>query len=112
MYEGADIPSQRVSYIGQASAGQNDLFHRLRDHRDKGLWNRWQTFSWFGFLNVGGQGLVHKDKDAIGHIALATALDQIEAILIELLEPVKNKQGPKWRGGHEYFQVQESTANG
>ena len=106
LYEGADIPSSRVVYVGQAGAGQNDLFHRLRSHRDQELWNRWQRFSWFGLLAVGVNfTLVHKAKAAVGHIDLETALDQMEAIVMELLEPLKNKQGAQWRGALQYFQV-------
>jgi hypothetical protein len=112
LYEGADIPSQRVVYVGQAGSGQNDLFHRLRNHRDYHLWNRWQRFSWLGFLSVGvGSRLVHKSKAALGNIDLSTALDQIEAILIALMEPLKNRQGPQWKGAHEYFQVGKSPIN-
>jgi hypothetical protein len=68
LYEGDNIATQRAVYVGQAGAGQNDLFHRLRDHNTKELWNRWQRFSWFGFLNVGNtRELVHVNKTAIGH---------------------------------------------
>jgi hypothetical protein len=48
---------------------------------------------------------VHKSKAAVGNIDLSTALDQIEAILIALMEPLKNRQGPQWKGAQEYFQV-------
>ena len=106
LYEGGDIVSQRVSYVGQAGSGLNDLFHRLRDHRDDDLWNRWQRFSWFGFLAVGaGHTLVHKKRSAIGKIGFGTALDQVEAVIMALLEPIKNKQGPRWRGAIEYYQL-------
>lgn len=35
LYEGDSIAAQRVVYIGQAGAHQQDLFHRLRNHRDE-----------------------------------------------------------------------------
>lgn len=107
LYEGDSIASQRVTYVGQAGAGDNDLFHRLRNHRDDHLWNRWQRFSWLGFLAVGNnRQLVHQKKAAIGHVDFPTALDQVEAVLISLLEPLRNRQGPKWHGATEYFQAQ------
>jgi hypothetical protein len=108
LYEGQSIASQRVVYIGQAGAGTNDLFHRLRNHRDGDLWNRWQRFSWLGFLTVGeGKTLKHKRKAAIGHVDFPTALDQVEGVLMALFEPLKNKQGPKMRGAQEYWQVRK-----
>lgn len=112
LYEGESIASQRVTYVGQAGAGTNDLFHRLRSHRDDHLWNRWQRFSWLGFLSVGNnRRLVHQNKAAVGLVGFSTALNQIEAVLISLLEPLHNRQGAKWHGATEYFQVQIDTAN-
>lgn len=114
LYEGASIVGQRVVYIGQAGAGKNDLFHRLRSHRDDELWNRWQRFSWLGFLAVGrNRELIHRQKESVGNIDFSTALDQVEAVLIAFLEPLKNKQGPKWQGAREYLQwhVEPQEAN-
>jgi hypothetical protein len=69
LYEGASIAHQRVVYLGQAGAGTRSLFHRLRDHRDDELWNRWQRFSWFGLLGVGtGGALVHSKKGSVGGV--------------------------------------------
>jgi hypothetical protein len=111
LYEGADIVSQRVSYVGQAGRGQHNLFHRLRHHRDDHLWNRWQRFSWFGFLAVGAKGsLVHKAKAALGKIEVGSALDQMEAVTMVLLEPLLNKQGPRWHGATQYFQHREEES--
>jgi uncharacterized protein (UPF0248 family) len=111
LYEGESIATHRVVYIGQAGSKERDLFHRLRDHRDDALWNRWQRFSWFGFLAVGvGRQLVHVNKAAVGNVGFPTALDQMEAVLIALFEPVKNQQGPRWKGATEYFQVRNSSA--
>jgi hypothetical protein len=110
LYEGDSISSQRVVYVGQAGASNKDLWNRLRDHRDHELWNRWQRFSWFGFLAVGKNGtLAHSKKTAVGKIDFPTALDQVESIVMALLEPLKNKQGPKWRGATEYFQTPKQS---
>jgi hypothetical protein len=106
LYEGQSIAQQRVVYIGQAGAGAKTLFNRLSDHRKDHLWNRWQRFSWFGLLDVGkGNVLTHADKSGVGHLGVSVALNQIEGILIALLEPLQNKQGPKWAGANEYFQL-------
>jgi hypothetical protein len=109
LYEGTSIATHRVIYIGQAGAGTRDLFHRLRDHREDELWNRWQRFSWFGFLAVGAaKELIHVNKAAVSKVGFSTALDQVEAVLISLFEPVKNQQGPRWKGATEYFQLTAS----
>jgi hypothetical protein len=108
LYEGQNIATQRTVYVGQAGARENDLFHRLRNHRDKDLWNRWQRFSWFGFLQVGhNRQLVHRNKTAIGNVAFSAALNQVEAVIMELFEPVKNRQGQRWHGAREYRQLRK-----
>lgn len=112
LYEGDSIPTLRAVYVGQAGARDSDLFHRLRNHRDGPLWNRWQLFSWFGFLAVGtAKRLIHRSKVDIGNIPFPTALDQVEAVVMALLEPSKNRQGPRWRGATEYFQFGTSAAD-
>jgi hypothetical protein len=106
LYEGESIATQRTVYVGQAGAGQHDLFHRLRNHRDDDLWNRWQRFSWFGFLQAGNnRRLVHKTKAAIGTVDFPAALNQVEAVIMALFEPVKNRQGPRWHGAKGYRQL-------
>ena len=106
LYEGPTINLQRVSYVGQTGKGGKRLLSRLRDHTSDHLWNRWNRFSWLGFLAVNNNltDLIHKDKTAIGAVPFETALDQLEASLIDLLEPLLNKQGAKWHGAVEYFQ--------
>jgi len=105
LYEGTDINLHRVTYIGQTGEGDKRLLSRLRDHRDDHLWNRWNRFSWLGLLEVGKQGkLNHSAKVSVGSVGVVTVLDQLEAGLIQLMEPLLNKQGPKWHGAVEYFQ--------
>lgn len=106
LYEGSDINSQRVVYIGQAGASNHRLFGRLKAHTRDHLWNRWSRFSWLGLLDVDPQGqLIDSEDNGIGEISVGVALNQMEAMLISLLEPLLNRQGPKWNGATEYFQL-------
>jgi hypothetical protein len=89
-------------WIGQAKG----LFARLRDHRRDHLWNRWAYFTWFGFRRVnanGDLGLSNKLDWHVGGTA-SEARDEIEAILIQVLEPRLNRQGSKWGDSVEYLQ--------
>ena len=105
LYEGQDINLHRLVYMGQTGAGNKRLLSRLRDHSNDHLWNRWNRFSWLGISAVGKDFcLNHSDKQAIGNIKVNVALDQLEASIIQLMEPLLNKQGPKWHGACEYFQ--------
>jgi hypothetical protein len=106
LYEGPTINLQRVVYVGQTGGGGKRLLSRLRDHTTDHLWNRWNRFSWLGFLGVNKEfsGLVHKDKAAIAAVPFSTALDQLEATLIDFMEPLMNKQGAQWHGALQYFQ--------
>lgn len=105
LYEGATINDQRVVNIGQTGSGNQRLLARLRQHTKDHLWNRWQRFSWLGFLDVGANNaIIHKKKNALGNIAVSVGLDQMEACLISLMEPLLNRQGPQWHGAVEYYQ--------
>lgn len=107
LYEGTDINFQRIVNIGQVGSGDQRLLARLRAHTSDHLWNRWQRFSWLGLLEVGADNeLAHSSKQAAGGITVGIALDQLEASLIQLMEPLLNRQGPKWHGAVEYFQGQ------
>ncbi|MEO0963192.1 MAG: GIY-YIG nuclease family protein, partial [Pseudomonadota bacterium] len=37
-----------IVYVGQAGAGNQDLFGRLKNHLTDHLASRWSLFSWFG----------------------------------------------------------------
>lgn len=106
LYEGTDINLQRVAYIGQVGAGNQRLFGRLKQHTRDHLWNRWTRFSWLGLLRPDDQGnLVELPEAGLGEIAVPVALDQLEAALISLMEPLLNRQGAQWGGATEYFQA-------
>jgi hypothetical protein len=111
LYEGSDINLHRVAYIGQTGKGNQRLLLRLRQHTKDHLWNRWERFSWVGLSAVGANGyLNHQEKAAVGNVEILTALDQLEATLMQFMEPLMNRQGPKWHGAQEYFQTHPDEA--
>lgn len=100
--------NREAVYVGQTGRGNNRLFHRLRQHSRGPMRDRWTSFSWFGFLHVDDDGqLVELDEYAIPAHPLTDALNQFEAILLQVIEPRLAKQGPNWNGTVEYFQFAE-----
>jgi hypothetical protein len=94
-------------YIGQAGFGNASLLARLRHHRNDHLRDRWTSFSWFGFRDVNKDGSLSAKQtgDAKTSISYGDALDEVEGVLIEVLEPRLNKQGAQWRKtANEYVQ--------
>jgi hypothetical protein len=103
LYEANFVPV----YVGQAGFGSADLFSRLRNHRNDHLRDRWTHFSWFGFRNVNADCTLSakQNGDVRTSLGYAEALDEIEGILIQVLEPRLNKQGAKWQQtADEYVQ--------
>ena len=98
-------------YIGQAGNGNAKLFDRLKQHDIDRLWNRWDSFSWFGFRAVNQNGtLSQQDKvDKIFRAPGSRLLNEFEAVLIAAMEPKLNKQGPRWKDVDEYFQHVDET---
>ncbi len=71
------------------------------------LWNRWEYFSWIGFRDVNANGTLdgrQNVKRRVSGFTYAAALNEIEGILIEIIEPKLNKQGGKLKNAKEYFQ--------
>jgi hypothetical protein len=92
---------REVVYIGQAGSGDRRLFLRLRDHTANDLRDRWTHFSWFGLRGVNNtnrQLSEHQKPDSRCASTNAHALDEIEAVLLQLFEPRLNKRGPNWGG--------------
>lgn len=103
-------------YIGQAGKGNANLFNRLKQHESDHLWNRWVYFSWFGLCKANKNGSLLKTDNPARTISgtLGDALDDIEGVLIQVLEPKLNKQGPKWKNVIQFYQfiddaVEEKT---
>lgn len=110
LYDGADIPSLKVTYVGQVGRAKGDsLLGRLRNHTRDHLWNRWTRFSWFGVFAIGkGNKLVHTKVTKVIHPQLSDVVDHLEGVLITMLEPPKNKRGANWKAtaspAVEFFQ--------
>ncbi|MBV1798438.1 GIY-YIG nuclease family protein [Siccirubricoccus sp. G192] len=103
LYEPGFVPV----YIGQAGFGAADLFTRLRNHRNDHLRDRWTHFSWFGFRDVNANCTLsaRQNPDARTSLSYIEALDEVEGVLIQVLEPRLNKQGAKWQQtADEYVQ--------
>ncbi|MCA9317303.1 MAG: hypothetical protein KDB73_17580 [Planctomycetes bacterium] len=114
LYEGENIATQRVTYVGQAGQGNASLFARLRQHQRDRFWNRWQRFSWFGLYDVGvNDTLIHVRSEKAVSVSVASIMDHIEGILIALFEPPLNRKGPTWgktkngKAAKEYIQFHE-----
>lgn len=98
-------------YVWQAGSGNSRLFDRLRQHSRGPMRDRWTAFSWFGFLEVGDDGyMIEREDSAIPSHTHTDALDQLEAILLQVIEPRLAKRGPNWNGTTEYFQFVEEEA--
>jgi hypothetical protein len=101
-------PSREVVYIGQSGASDQRLFLRLRQHTQNTLRDRWEFFSWFGMRRVNETNRKLSDAqkpDSNCTGSNAEALDEIEAVLLQLFEPRLNKRGPNWGDDtEEYYQ--------
>lgn len=103
-------------YVGQAGRGNANLFNRLRHHEKDHLKNRWTYFSWFGLCKVNKDGTLSQSDKPDWTISgkMVAALNDIEGVLIHILEPKLNKQGPKWKDVQQFSQyvdeeVKETT---
>jgi hypothetical protein len=100
LYDRFEQPVQ----IGQSK----NILRRLRQHRRDHLRNRWAYFSWFGFFKVGmSNDLLVRDSgpELKRTLTLGESLNELEAILIQVLEPRLNRRGPNWVETEEYLQV-------
>jgi len=83
----------QVVYVGQAYAG--GIGERLKRHRGDSLADRWGRFSWFGMRQVLANGAL-KPLKQVKTGSVETALNQLEALLIDVAEPRLNGQGGTW----------------
>lgn len=88
-------------YIGEAGIGtRTTLFSRLRQHRAGPMAGRWDSFSWFG------------REICDGETAVDSALGQVEAIAISIINPGFNKQSGTFAGATQVYQVPHEYAEG
>lgn len=85
----------QMVYVGQAGAGNQKLFARLKQHTRDALAERWNQFSWFGIRKVNRSGALAAEADG-KHSTLSGVLNHIEAILIHAAEPKQNRQGGRF----------------
>lgn len=102
--------NQSIVYVGQAGNGNATLFTRLKNHMTGALWNRWEYFTWIGFRDVNGNGNgnlsnMQNVDSAVSGFKYSDALDEVEGILIEVIEPKLNKQSGRLKNAVEYFQI-------
>lgn len=104
----------KVVYVGQVGSGNQSLFDRLKQHtRSDELWNRWRYFSWFGWRRTNTTGDRDNRLSNYGdgspkiNGTAEKFLDEVEAVLIQIVEPLLNKQGPKWRDTIQFKQIDD-----
>ena len=74
---------------------------------DGPMWNRWQYFTWIGFkaVNLDGTLSAQQNVDSgVSGFKYSDALNEIEGILIEVIEPKLNKQSGRLKSAVEYNQ--------
>ncbi len=100
--------NESVVYVGQAGAGNSTLFSRLKNHLTDHLADRRDKFPWFGVRRVNKNGTLSIAKGELNRKLKANEiLDLLEGLLINVVEPPLNKQGAKWSGIEQYFQLYE-----
>ena len=88
-------------YVGEAGLDtKRTLFDRLKQHRKGSMAGRWDSFSWFGRENCDGK------------TDIKSALSQLEAISIAIINPGHNKQSGTFSGATQVFQVPHESAEG
>jgi hypothetical protein len=78
---------------------------------DGRLWNRWKYFSWVGFRDVNADGSLSAQQNVdsgISGFKYSDALNEIEGILIEIIEPKLNKQSGRLKSAREYSQYRDA----
>ena len=101
----------RSVYIGQTGTGEDRLWKRLRFHARGSMAERWDRFSWFGIFPVGANGdLVEIDPEVGVNTTVNAVLNHVEGVLISIVEPPLNRQGPRL-GDTQFIQVMASSEN-
>lgn len=106
--------NQQIVYVGQAGNGNATLFTRLKNHMDGQMWNRWQYFTWIGFKDVNADGNLSAQQNinsGVSGFKYSDALNELEGILIEVIEPKLNKQSGRLKSAREYFQYRDERLN-
>lgn len=78
------------------------------------MWNRWQYFTWIGFKDVNADGNLSAQQNVdsgVSGFKYSDALNELEGILIEVIEPKLNKQSGRLKSAREYFQYRDERLN-
>lgn len=78
------------------------------------MWNRWQYFSWIGFKDVNADGNLSAQQNVesgVSGFKYSDALNELEGILIEIVEPKLNKQSGRLKSAREYYQYRDDRLN-
>lgn len=98
LYDGS-----RPIYVGQVSRPR--LGVRLFEHTRDRLNGRWQRFSWFGLRPVMRSGNLGNFKTPTEPLNIF--IDTLEAIIIEIVEPVQNRRVGNGFSTIEYIQAED-----
>ena len=92
-------------YVGEAGLDtKSTIFGRLAQHRKGSMAERWDSFSWFG------RGEIKESNDA--NTNPLTALRQLEAITIAVVNPGLNRQNGTFADATQVFQVPHEKSEG
>jgi hypothetical protein len=90
-------------YVGRVT--DRPLGRRLFEHTTDRLNGRWDRFSWFGVCKVHDDGKLTERTDL--HLGPQQILIEMEAVLIETLEPPLNRRRGDGLRAVEYIQVED-----
>lgn len=94
-------------YVGRTT--DRPLGKRLYEHTLDRLSGRWDRFSWFGLLDVTSDGSLKERSITANQTLLISTL---ESILIETLEPPKNRKRGEDLSAVEYIQERDPELKG
>jgi len=101
----------RLVYVGQAGRGDRGLYRRLRAHTRNILSERWSRFSWLGLREIDESNELKPIADENAQYSKNTVLDQIEAALIAISEPLRNRQSGRFGTAVHYRQYKGSASD-
>lgn len=95
--------SHKVVYVGLAA--KQGIGKRLKDHTTDRHKSRWDRFSWFGIrkLDEGKKRLI--DRSTREKLPQESIISDLEALLIEVAEPVQQRQRGKGMQNIEFLQA-------
>jgi len=111
---------EEIIYVGLAGRGKDHgLQSRLSQHIRNDREGRIAFFSWFGLKAIIAAKqnfrIAHQDEIIEAHrlksgirattysIDKSTLIQHLEAVLLEITEPAKNKRGPDWKGAERFY---------